>query len=130
MAAAKHNITIEQGADFEMTVTLTNAAGAAIDVSGSTVTFLSHIKRSPETATIKDAQSTPQPIQLIGTKQTGSSANGDTGVVKFTIAAALTALLPADNLYYDIFRKNTTGSIYEKDLEGKITVIERITVMA
>ena len=127
MAAAKHNITIEQGANFEMTVTLTNAAGAAIDVSGSTVTFLSHIKRSPETDTIKDVQSTPQPIQLIGTKQTGSSANGDTGVVKFTIAAAL---LPADNLYYDIFRKNTTGSIYEKDLEGKITVIERITVMA
>lgn len=127
MAAAKHNITIEQGADFEMTITLTNAAGNAIDVSGNNISFLSHIKRSPETDTIKDASNNP--IQLVGTKQLGTSNAGDTGVVKFKIPAANTALLPGDNLFYDIYRKNTTGTIFEKDLEGKITVIERITVM-
>lgn len=129
MAAAKHNITIEQGANFEMTITLTNAAGNAIDVSASTISFLSHIKRSPETDTIKDNQDPAQPIELVATKQLGTSNAGDTGVVKFTIAADKTALLPGDNLFYDIYRKNTTGTIFEKDLEGKITVIERITVM-
>tara|TARA_B100000214_G_scaffold108863_2_gene76790 strand:+ start:3290 stop:3658 length:369 start_codon:yes stop_codon:yes gene_type:complete len=121
MAAAKHNITIEQGADFEMTITLKDSNGTAIDVSANTISFLSHIKRSPETDPIKDGSNNP--IQLVGTKQ------GGTGVVKFTIAAANTALLPGDNLYYDIFRKNTVGPVFEKDLEGKITVIERVTVM-
>ena len=129
MAAAKHNITIEQGADFEMTITLTNAAGDAIDVSSNTISFLSHIKRTPETDTRKDNQDPAQPIQLVATKQPGTSNAGDTGVVKFKISAANTALLPGDNLFYDIYRKNTTGTIFEKDLEGKITVIERITVM-
>tara|TARA_R100000781_G_scaffold75327_1_gene46841 strand:+ start:710 stop:1096 length:387 start_codon:yes stop_codon:yes gene_type:complete len=127
MAAAKHNITIEQGADFEMTITLTNSAGNAIDVSANTISFLSHIKRSPETDTIKDSSNNA--IQLIGTKQPGTSNAGDTGVVKFTIAADKTAQLPGDNLFYDIFRKNSVGPVFEKDLEGEITVIERITVM-
>jgi len=127
MAAAKHNITIEQGADFEMTITLTNAAGNAIDVSAGTVSFLSHIKRSSETDTIKDGSNNP--IQLVATKQPGTSNAGDTGVVKFKIEAAKTALLPGDNLFYDIFRKNSVGPVFEKDLEGKITVIERVTVM-
>lgn len=121
MAAAKHNITIEQGADFEMTITLKDANGTAIDVSAGTISFLSHIKRSPETDPIKDGSNNP--IELVATKQ------GGTGVVKFNIAAAKTALLPGDNLYYDIFRKNTVGPVFEKDLEGKITVIERVTVM-
>lgn len=121
MAAAKHNITIEQGADFEMTITLKDANGTAIDVSANTISFLSHIKRSPETDPIKDGSNNP--IELVATKQ------GGTGVVKFNIAAAKTALLPGDNLYYDIFRKNTVGPVFEKDLEGKITVIERVTVM-
>ena len=120
MAAAKHNITIEQGADFEMTVTLKDANGTAINVSANTISFFSKIKRSPETDTIKDTGNAD--IAFTATKTDGAN-----GVVKFTIEEDKTAQLPGDNLYYDIFRKNTANDSYVKDLEGKITVVERIS---
>jgi hypothetical protein len=42
MAAAKHNLVIEQGVDFTLEVTLTDSSGAAIDVSDDT--FSSRIR--------------------------------------------------------------------------------------
>ena len=120
MAAAKYNITIEQGADFEMTVTLTDANGTAIDISAGTITFISKIRRSPETDTI---QSGGSDIEFQYTKTDG--ANGE---VKFYIEEEKTRDLPGDNLYYDIYRKNTADDSYVRDLEGKITVIESIAI--
>ena len=51
MAAAKHNLVIEQGVDFTLEVTLTDSSGSAINLTNAT--FTSNIRRSPETDAIK-----------------------------------------------------------------------------
>ena len=114
MAAAKHNLVIEQGVDFSLEITIKNANGAGIDLTSST--FTSKIRRSPETDAIQYSGSY---MQFIASNKTNS------GGVTFTLTAAKTAVLPGDNLIYDIFR-TTSGSQF-RDLEGEIEVIERIT---
>lgn len=115
MAAAKHNLVIEQGVDFTLEVTLTDSSGTAIDVSDDT--FSSKIRRSPETDAIQlnsvDIDFTPS----------GQSSSGE---VTFSLTAAETAALPGDNLIYDIFRTDELGNV-TRDLEGEIEVIERVT---
>jgi hypothetical protein len=115
MAAAKHNIVIEQGVDFSLEVTLTNAAGTAINLTNAT--FTSKIRRSPETDAIA-ISGTP----ITFAKSGNNLANGE---VVFSLTEAQTAALPGDNLIYDIFR--AIGSETTRDLEGNIEVIERVT---
>lgn len=114
MAAAKHNLVIEQGVDFSLEITLKNADGTAIDLTNST--FTSKIRRSPETDAIQYSGSD---MQFVDSNKTNA------GGVTFTLIAAKTAVLPGDNLIYDIFR-TTNGSQF-RDLEGEIEVIERVT---
>jgi hypothetical protein len=113
MAAAKHNIVIEQGVDFSLEVTLTNAAGTAINLTNATFTS----KISPETDAIA-ISGTP----ITFAKSGNNLANGE---VVFSLTEAQTAALPGDNLIYDIFR--AIGSETTRDLEGNIEVIERVT---
>jgi len=115
MAAAKHNLVIEQGVDFTLEVTLTDSSGAAINVSDDT--FSSRIRRSPETDAI---QLSGSPIDFT---TSGQNASGE---VTFSLTAAETAALPGDNLIYDIFRTDELGNV-TRDLEGEIEVIERVT---
>ena len=115
MAAAKHNLVIEQGVDFTLEVTLTDSAGSAIDLSSAT--FTSKIRRSPGTSAI---QSGGSDIEF-----TASGNNLANGEVTFSLTETQTADLPGDNLIYDIFR--TIGSDTTRDLEGEIEVIERVT---
>lgn len=115
MAAAKHNLVIEQGVDFTLEVTLTDSSGTAIDVSDDT--FSSRIRRSPETDAIK--------LDNVAIDFTPSGQNAS-GEVTFSLTAAETAALPGDNLIYDIFRTDELGNV-TKDLEGQIQVIERVT---
>jgi hypothetical protein len=115
MAAAKHNLVIEQGVDFVLEVTLTDSSGAAINVSDDT--FTSRIRRSPETDAI---QLSNTPIDFT------PSGQNSLGEVTFKLTAAETAALPGDNLIYDIFRTDELGNI-TRDLEGEIEVIERVT---
>tara|TARA_R100001460_G_scaffold40890_2_gene76292 strand:+ start:94 stop:444 length:351 start_codon:yes stop_codon:yes gene_type:complete len=115
MAAAKHNLVIEQGVDFTLEVTLTDSSGSAINLTNAT--FTSNIRRSPETDAIKLGNT---PITFA--KSGNNLANGE---VVFTLTEAQTAALPGDNLIYDIFR--TIGNETTRDLEGEIEVIERVT---
>ena len=116
MAAAKHNIVLEQGVDFSLEITLKHSDGTAINLSGSS--FTSKIRRSPET----DA------IQLSGAdiSFTVNITNAGAGQVTFSLSDEQTAALPGDNLIYDIFRTSSGGTKF-RDLEGEIEVIERIT---
>lgn len=115
MAAARHNLVIEQGVDFSLEVTLTDSTGSAINLTN--MTFSSNIRRSPETDPIK-LNNTP-----IDFTDTGKNSSGE---VTFSLTAAETAALPGDSLIYDIFRTDSAGNKY-RDLEGEIEVIERIT---
>lgn len=116
MAAARHNLVIEQGVDFSLEVTLTDSTGSAINLTN--MTFSSKIKRSPET----------DPIKLNNTaiSFTVNITNASGGEVTFSLTDEKTAALPGDNLIYDIFRTDSAGNKY-RDLEGEIEVIERIT---
>ena len=116
MAAAKHNLVIEQGVDFSLEVTLTNSAGAAINLTNNT--FTSKIRRSPETSALQHSSS--------DISFTVNITNAGAGQVTFSLPDEKTAALPGDNLIYDIFRTDGSGSKY-RDLEGNIEIIERVT---
>jgi len=116
MAAAKHNIVLEQGVDFSLEITLKHSDGTAINLSGAT--FTSKIRRSPETDAIQRSGS--------DISFTVNITNASGGQVTFSLSDLDTAALPGDNLIYDIFRTDSAGVKY-RDLEGDIEVIERIT---
>ncbi len=116
MAAAKHNIVLEQGVDFSLEITLKHSDGTAINLSGAS--FTSKIRRSPETDAIQRSSS-----DISFTVNITSPSGGQ---VTFSLSDLDTAALPGDNLIYDIFRTDSAGVKY-RDLEGDIEVIERIT---
>ena len=116
MAAAKHNLVIEQGIDFSLEITLKDSSGSAINLTNQT--FTSKIRRSPETDAIQQGGSDISFAVNI--------TNASAGQVTFSLTDVKTAALPGDDLIYDIFRTDNSGTKF-RDLEGKIEVIERIT---
>ena len=82
------------------------------------ITFTSKIRRSPETSALQHNSS--------DISFTVNITNPGAGQVTFSLADEKTAALPGDNLIYDIFRTDSSGSKY-RDLEGDIEIIERVT---
>lgn len=145
MAAAKYNIIIEQGTDFALDIQLKNADGSeinlhtgttavTIDGNGDSARLKAFIKRTPETDNINDGAGSPTDISFKFEKLAvidddiaeTSAAIGSSGRLRLKMTDSLTKLLPPDNLQYDLFRSD--GTSWFKDLEGKITIIEQITV--
>ena len=143
MAAAKYNIIIEQGTDFALDIQLKNADGSeinlhtgtttvTIDGNGDSARLKAFIKRTPETDNINDGAGSPTDISFkfeklaVVSGDINSGAIGSSGRLRLKMTDSLTKLLPPDNLQYDLFRSD--GTSWFKDLEGKITIIEQITV--
>jgi len=134
MAAAKHNIEIEQGVDFSLEIQLKDAAGAEIDLSGyndgSSTTaphFLAKIKRSPEVSTEAAVFTTTKLATVSGdAAHSGSSDPGDSGRVALKLTAANTLALTNTSYVYDLYRKDSANK-WHRDLEGTVTVIEGVS---
>lgn len=131
MAAAKHNIIIEQGVDFDLEIQLKNSDGTAIDLSGynagisdSQPYFLAKIKRTPETAEIIRFSTTKMAVESGDTPSSGS--DGRTGRVKLSLTDTQTLTLTNTAYVYDLYRTDSAGNWF-RDLEGDIEVIEAIS---
>ena len=107
---ATRDIDIYRGDDFSHTVTITNTAGSAIDVSGRTYT--SQLRRYPDSST----------VAATFTVAMGSAA---TGVVVFTLADTVTAGLEPGPYRYDIQQDN--GGTLTTLLAGQATVSADVT---
>lgn len=114
MSASLYDIKIEQGADFELELTLQDEAGAAINVTGAIVRSM--VRQSYETASPL--------ITMIGTV-----VDGPTGQVKLEIPAATTSALDihaVTTCVYDMEVVLTTGKVI-RVLEGKAIFSPEVT---
>lgn len=132
MAAAKHNIEIEQGIDFSLEIQLKDATGAAINLTGysdgSSTTvpyFLAKIKRSPEVSTIAATFTTDKLPPVTGDTPS-SGADGISGRVALKLTADNTLSLTNTSYVYDLYRKDASNK-WHRDLEGTVTVIEGVS---
>jgi hypothetical protein len=100
----RKDLSIAIGEDWELNFTVTDSAGAAVDITGWT--FLSEIKTAADVdvATI-----------------VGAVVSGPAGTFKLTLAKAVTELLTAsDDLCWDAFRID--GGLYSLLLYGNANV--------
>jgi hypothetical protein len=107
---ATRDIDIYRGDNFAHTVTITNTAGSAIDVSGRTYT--SQLRRYPDSSTV-------------AATFTVSMASAVTGVVVFSLANTVTASLDPGPYHYDIQQNN--GGTLTTLLAGRATLAADVT---
>lgn len=107
---ATRDIDIYRGDDFAHTVTITNTAGSAIDVSGRTYT--SQLRRYPDSSS----------VAATFTVAMGSASSG---VVVFSLADTVTSALEPGPYSYDIQQDN--GGTLTTLLAGKATVTADVT---
>lgn len=132
MAAAKHNITIEQGIDFTLEIQLKDAAGAAINLTsyndGSSTTaphFLAKIKRSSEVSTV-EATFTTDKLPVEAGDSPSSGADGISGRVALKLTDVQTLALTNTSYVYDLYRQDAANN-WHRDLEGTVTVVEGVS---
>ena len=132
MAAAKHNITIEQGIDFTLEIQLKDAAGAAINLSsynaGTSTTaphFLAKIKRSSEVSTVECTFTTAK-LPVESGDSPSSGADGISGRVALKLTDAQTLALTNTSYVYDLYRQDSANN-WHRDLEGTVTVVEGVS---
>jgi len=115
MAAGAHNFKIEQGATFNNTITYKNAAGAAINLTGATITLKA-----------KDNRSDADFVINLSTPSSGIEITDNTGgEFKITISAATTATYNFNRADYDL--DITISNVVTRLLSGQIQIIKSVS---
>ena len=109
--AAERNISIYQGDTYVHNVTIQNANGAAIDISGRS--YSGQMRKSPGASDVAATFTT-------------AITNGAAGEVQFILNASATANVAAGVYYYDF--QETNGSIILTLMTGTATVVPQVTV--
>ena len=114
MAAGLYDITIEQGATFQMNLTWKDSTGAAVNITGYTARM--QVRENYE------AEST-----LVSLTSSGGDIvlGGALGTIVITIGASVTQLLQLDEAVYDLELVN--GATVTRLLQGKATVSREVT---
>jgi hypothetical protein len=101
------NITIKQGDDISRRLTITDSAGAAVDLTGATLTF--HLRRLGGTADVLGAALTVEsPVTA--------------GVATLVLTRAQTEVLLGDTVYqYEIEASDASGKV-STPVEGYVLV--------
>lgn len=117
MPAGTRDITIEQGANFEMNVTwmVGSATPVPKDLTGASGWM--QIRQQSGSTVLLDLSSTDNEIYFPGN-----------GVISVQIDHTQTASLTVKRAKYDLFVGLSDGS-YVKLLKGKVTIDPRITVV-
>ncbi len=110
MVPAKQNITIMRGDTEVFNITLTDSAGAAIDLTGST--FLSQIRYERDSSTV-------------AASFTCSITNAAAGQVALTLSSASSAGLTAGTAFWDLQR--TLAGVVTTLVAGKCTILADVT---
>lgn len=111
MSAAIYNLTIAQGEDFYIELTLDNN-GVPLDLTG--YTFAGQVRAS---ALADGAPLASFAFQIL---------NAAAGKIAVSLDDTITATLPAYSLSYDMFM-TAPGSVKTQILRGSATVLERVT---
>lgn len=124
MAAGKLDLYIEQGANFYKLLTLQDATGAAIDLTG--YTFAGQIRRKADSGAV-----------LLAFTFTILNQTTNRGQLELTLTALQTATLPdqpqptadriASTFAYDIEMTRTSDGFVARLLEGKVTLSPEVT---
>jgi len=107
--ATRVNIVIDQGTDFETSITLTNAEGTQLDVSG--MSAASQIRRTHTSSN--------------SVAFTAALAN-NTGTLTLSLNNATTSALTAGRYVYDV-ELTDASSVISRILEGVVTVTPEVT---
>jgi hypothetical protein len=110
MAAGKHNILIEQGATFSKTLTLRDATGDPINLTGKT--FASKLRKRPTDASA-------------AATFTLTVINAAAGTVSWQMSATTTAGIVAEPHYYDL--EMTSGATVTRLMQGTAFVNFEVT---
>jgi len=110
MAVPAVNITIEQGADFASTFTITNSDGTVYNLLNSSAT--AKLKKFPESKT---------------SYSFSTSIIVSTGKITISMANDVTSTIPSGRYYYDILLTNNTSGLKTRVIEGMAFVSAAIS---
>ena len=114
MAAGIYDITIEQGATFQMNLTWKDSTGAAVNITGYTARM--QVRENYESeSTLVSLTSSGGDIVL----------GGALGTIAITISASVTQLLQLEEAVYDLELVN--GATVTRLLQGKATISREVT---
>ena len=109
MAVPAVNITIEQGADFVSSFTITNASGSVYSLAGASA--VAKIKKFPESTTSYSFSTT---ITVA------------TGVIALAMTDTVTSTITPGRYFYDILVTNGSG-LKTRVIEGMVLVTAGIS---
>lgn len=112
MPAAQHDITIDQGATFQMTLRVKDSAGTPINFSG-------YSARMQVRETIDAASA------LLSLTESSGITLGTDGTIAIVASAVQTAAMSAVNGYYDL--EVESGSVVTRYLTGRCRVLPEVT---
>lgn len=115
MPAAKHELLIEQGANFDVAITYYDSTGAAVNLT-------SYTARAKFRPTYGD-----NPVLTLTTENGGITLGGAAGTITIAASATATAALDAPSKgVYDVEVANPSGNV-TRIIEGKYTVTPEAT---
>jgi hypothetical protein len=109
--SAKYDLTMDQGATFNRTLTLKDDTSTVVDLTGNT--FAGQIRTSALSGTIAGT------FDFVVTNASG-------GVFTWKMTAANTALLPAQQCVYDVEMTQSSGDVIRL-LEGYVNIKSNVT---
>lgn len=107
MSAGTYDFIIEQGSTFTRTITYTDSAGEAIDLTGYTARM--QIRETKESNSV---------LAELTTENSGITIVGATGTITLLITAAVTAKMSFSKAYYDL--ELIDGAVVTRLIEGTV----------
>lgn len=108
--AAISNLYIDQGSDYQITVSMTGADGSALNLTGAS--FLAQLRRSHGSSTVQ------------GTFSTAHDSTG--GNLTLTLTDTVSASIAEGRYFYDVLMTDNVGS-KTRVLEGQVTVTPSVS---
>jgi len=110
MAVPAVNITIEQGADFASTFTITNSDGSSYNLLNTSA--VAKLKKFPESDT---------------SFSFSTSITVSTGKITLSMSNSVTSTIPSGRYYYDILLTNSVSGLKTRVIEGMAFVSSSIS---
>lgn len=110
MSVPAVNITIEKGADFSSTFTITNSDGTVYNLLNTSA--VAKLKKFPDSTT---------------SYTFNTSITVATGKITLTMLNATTSTIPEGRYYYDILLTNTSTNLKTRVIEGMAFVSASIS---
>lgn len=105
MSVPAVNISIEQGADFASTFTITNSDGSVYNLLNTSAT--AKLKKFPESET---------------SYSFSTSITVSTGKITLAMANSITSTIPSGRYYYDILLTNNVSGLKTRVIQGMALV--------